>query len=701
MSHAAKVPDSTPVAAPEVADGPSFASLGLVPALLKALDRLGYATPTPIQARTIPSLLTGRDVLGQAQTGTGKTAAFALPILQNLDLSDRHVQALILVPTRELAMQVAEAVHEYGKDLGTIGVLPIYGGDPIQRQLARLEGAVRVVVGTPGRVLDHLARGSLRLDRVKVAVLDEADEMLRMGFVDDVEQILSQMPATRQTALFSATLPDAIARIASKYMRDPDRVAMPAMTRTVATVEQRFMIVQPHERLETLARLLTVEDIDAALVFARTRAGCAELSEMLENRGFASEAMHGDMAQSARQSVIRRLKNGQLRIVVATDVAARGLDVDQINLVVNMEMPGEAETYVHRIGRTGRAGRFGRSVQFVMPREERRLRDLERFTGQRLLQLAIPTERDVHAARVARFAEQVRQTLGTADLTPFLHMIKDLQVAEEGVPESGRSLEDIAAALARLAWGEKPLPPGAGHSASPPPAPQSRNAAPPRADVRPEVRQVNQTVVSRPTAPAAPRPEARQDTARAEAVQPVQQREKNLPALELPQTGPVWLSLGVGRRNGVQPRDIVGAIANEAGVEGHAIGAIDIRENFSLVEVPAESVANVLETMRKSMICGRYLNIRVMTPGEGSETPPAPFARSAPAPRAPQPEASERPAPTARPARPAPARKPPSAEGRPAPRPRSSVSGFPVPSSAAVPEAPAKPARKKKPKESM
>jgi ATP-dependent RNA helicase DeaD len=640
------MPDTLPI--DTATETVTFQDLGLIAPLLKALDRLGYASPTPIQARTIPALLEGRDVLGQAQTGTGKTAAFALPILQQIDFADRSVQALVLVPTRELALQVAEAIHEYGKDLGNVGVLPIYGGDPIGRQLSRLEGAVRIVVGTPGRVLDHLGRGSLRLDKVKVAVLDEADEMLRMGFVDDVEQILGQMPASKQTTLFSATLPDAIARIANKYLRDPERIAVAAQTRTVATVDQRFMIVQPHERLEALARLLTVEDIDAALVFARTRAGCAELSEMLEGRGFASEAMHGDMAQSARASVIRRLKNGQLRIVVATDVAARGLDVDQINLVVNMEMPGEAETYVHRIGRTGRAGRTGRSVQFVMPREERRLRDLERFTGQRLLQLPVPTERDVQAARTGRFLAHVEKTLDTVDLTAFRPMVADLLNGE-------RNLEDVAAALARLAWGDKPLPTLATGMPMSKPAvvkPIARPVVEPKAVVEPKLvvepkpAAESKPVVERkaakklePTiAPAAveamlpevetPRPERVKPAARKEKVVevpvPTQPPVEELRAHAQAGVTSVWLSLGVGRRNGVQPRDIVGAIANEAGVPGPSVGAIDIRENFSLVELPVDLVPPVLDRMRKAMICGRYLNIRVVPPGDSLETPPPP-----------------------------------------------------------------------------
>ena len=577
-----------PIAAPAAPAEPAFADLGLNSKLLAAVARLGYVTPTPIQLRVIPTMLSGRDLIGQAQTGTGKTAAFALPILQKLDMADVGVQALILAPTRELALQVAESVHEYAKEMGQVGVLAIFGGDPIHRQLQRLAGTVRVVVGTPGRVLDHLRRGTLQLDRLQIAVLDEADEMLRMGFLDDVEAILAQMPSTRQTTLFSATMPPEITRVAKHYLRDPETIAVTQKTRTVATIEQRYVIAPPHHKFEALARLLSTIDIEAALIFARTRAGCAELAEMLESQGFSTEAMHGDMAQSARLSVIRRLKNGQLRIVVATDVAARGLDVEQINLVVNMELPGDADTYVHRIGRTGRAGRAGMSILLLTQREEFRLRELERSTGQKLTPMNVPSLLDLHAARVAKFAARIQEALDKDDLAPFRTMVGELTTPE-------RSLEDVAAVLARLAWGDKPIP----VAAEEPPPPVERAKA----------------------AERAPRPEP-------EARAP---RPKRAPREVEPAPGPapkhgvtVWLSLGVGRRNGVQPRDIVGAIANETGVPGAAIGTIDIRDNFTLVEIAETALPVVLERMRRAMICGRYLNIRVAPPGDRPETAPAP-----------------------------------------------------------------------------
>ena len=645
---AAPAPDAAAEAVPVAAPVVTFADLALAPTLLTALERLGYAAPTPIQVRTIPTLLAGRDMLGQAQTGTGKTAAFALPMLQRLDMEDRSVQALVLVPTRELALQVAEAIQKYSEDMGKVGVLAIFGGDPIHNQLRRLEGAVRVVVGTPGRVLDHLARGSLKLDKVRMAVLDEADEMLRMGFVDDVDTILGKMPTERQTALFSATLPDEIARIARRHLRNPDMIAVTAQTRTVATVEQHYIVVAPHERAEALARLLTVEDIDAALVFARTRAGCAELAELLEARGFAVEAMHGDMAQSARLSVIRRLKNGQLRIVVATDVAARGLDVEQVNLVVNVELPGDSETYVHRIGRTGRAGRLGKAVLFVTPREERRLRELERFTGQKLLPMRLPTDRDLHDVRVARFAAKVQAILDSDDLTLFRPMVARLV-------REGQGVEDVAAAIARLAWGDKPLPveaapvvaaaqspansgqapansgqlpPGPGHPTAPSGQPSAATGQPIAISGQPVTETPRQPPRQMEPPPAGfdgkrPRQSDFPGTPRAPMPSPQgpgagpgqgqgQGQDQRQGSQQAPRGPVAWLSLGVGRRNGVLPRDIVGAIANEAGIAGSAIGGIDIRENFTLVQLPAAAVPQVLERMRRAMICGRYLNLRVM-----------------------------------------------------------------------------------------
>jgi ATP-dependent RNA helicase DeaD len=532
----------------------SFADLGLAEPLLKALSEVGYEAPTPIQARTIPALLEGRDLIGQAQTGTGKTAAFAIPMLQSLDPRLPEVQALVLAPTRELAIQVAEAFHTYSRHLGRIGVLPVYGGQPIERQQQRLQRGVQVVVGTPGRIMDHLRRGTLRLENVRTVVLDEADEMLRMGFLEDVEWILAQAPAERQTALFSATLPPEIRRVAARYLRDPVTVEIERRTLTVPEVEQRYLHVHGPQKLEALTRILETEPATAVLVFTRMKTGAAELAEKLDARGYAAEALHGDMNQAQRELVLRRLRSGQVEIVVATDVAARGLDVERISHVVNYDMPHDVESYVHRIGRTGRAGRAGVAILFVAPRERRMLQDIERFTRQRIEPMRMPTQADVAARRVALFKESLRKTLQEEDLELYLNLVEEL------AEEEGLDMAEIAAAAARLARGDKPL----------------------EVEIEPEP----------------------------EGVPPAD-------------SGMVRLFLSAGRRNGVRPADVVGAIANEAGVPGKSIGAIDVYDNFTFVEVPAEYRDQVLERMSRATIRGRPVDARLARP-EGPGSPRRP-----------------------------------------------------------------------------
>ncbi len=573
-------PRSAPTTDPDVAVAadstlPAFVDLGLSPALLVEIERLGYVAPTPIQARTIPSLLAGRDVFGQAQTGTGKTAAFALPILTMIDLEDPRVQALVLAPTRELAVQVAEMIQELGRGLGPVGVLAIYGGDSMERQLRRLQRPVRIVVGTPGRLLDHLRRGTLDLGGVRIAILDEGDEMLRMGFLEDVEAILEQVPASRQMAIFSATLPGEIVAIGTRHLRDPEAISVPTRTLTVASVDQQYMFVEPYERVHALARLLAVEDVRAALVFARTRAGCGEVAEILEAAGFPSEAMHGDLSQPARESVLRRLRNGQLRILVATDVAARGLDIEHVDLVVNLEFPQDPATYVHRIGRTARAGRHGRSVLLLSKRETGRLRQLERFTGQKLAPRSVPTASDVESARLARFAQRVRDVRASEPTAPFRPLVQEL-LAES-------SPHDLVAALIRLAWGDRPIP-GEVAGAAPPRAVRPPAPSPVREVPAPPERAIRD--------PSCPPGASRLGT----------------------DTNRVVLSLGVGRRNGVEPRNIVGAIVNEAAVPGSAIGGIEIRGNYSLVEVVVDVAPAVMERMQRTLLCGRYLQPRIAPP---------------------------------------------------------------------------------------
>ena len=529
----------------------TFSQLGLSQALVETLNDVGYESPTPIQRQTIPLLLAGHDVIGQAQTGTGKTAAFALPILDKLDLTNRSVQALVLAPTRELAIQVAEAVHTYSKRLGRVNVMPIYGGDSIGKQIGRLKSGLHVVVGTPGRVMDHLRRGTLDLSGVKLVVLDEADEMLRMGFLEDVEWILGQAPEGRQTALFSATMPREVRRIADRYLKNPVNIEVAHKTMTVPTVQQQYLQVNQAQKLDVLTHLLETEATpgEAILIFARTKISAADVSEKLQARGYAAEAMHGDMNQAQREAVIRRLRAGQVEIVVATDVAARGLDVDHIARVINYDIPSDPEAYVHRIGRTARMGRAGKAILFVTPREVRMLREIERFTGQKITSAKVPTRADVAARRMALFKARLLKTLQEEDLELYLALVTE--IAEE----SGADMAEIAAAAARLARGDKPL-----------------------------------TLLAAPVATAA---------------EPDQ-------VLRL-EGGMVRFFIDAGRADGVRPADIVGAIANEAGVPGKAIGAIDIYDDFTLVDVPGEYQAQVLERMARTTVRSRDANIRLVT----------------------------------------------------------------------------------------
>ncbi|HZI20838.1 MAG TPA: DEAD/DEAH box helicase [Pyrinomonadaceae bacterium] len=527
----------------------SFEQLGLSEPLMKAIADVGYEVPSPIQQKTVPLLLEGRDVVGQAQTGTGKTAAFALPILERLEANAAGVQALVLTPTRELAIQVAEAFHTYARHMGGVRVLPVYGGQPIGQQLRRLQGGVQVVVGTPGRVMDHLRRESLDLSALRFVVLDEADEMLRMGFIEDVEWILEHTPEGRQTALFSATMPREVRRIAERHLREPAAVEIERKTLTVPTVGQHYINVSEGQKPDVLTRLLEAEASagEATLIFAKTKLGAAELTEKLQARGYAAEAMHGDMNQSGREAVIRRIRGGQVEIVVATDVAARGLDVERISLVVNYDMPNDVESYVHRIGRTGRAGRAGRAVLFVTPRQQRMKREIEHYTGQRIEPMRVPSEADVAARRVALFKERVLKTLGGEELDLYLSLVEEL------AEESGRDMAEIAAAAAFLAGGDRPL----------------------EVTLEPEP-------------------------------------ERMSPAGD----GMVRLFIDVGRNGRIGPSDVVGAIANEGGVPGRDIGAIDVHDRFTLVDLPAEYVDQVLRRMRGSRIRNYNANIRVAESGE-------------------------------------------------------------------------------------
>jgi ATP-dependent RNA helicase DeaD len=443
----------------------TFQSLGLPPSIIDTLTDLGYEAPTPIQSKTIPALLAGRDLIGQAQTGTGKTAAFSLPLLAQLDPAKKATQALVLTPTRELAMQVAEAMHSYAKRLGPIQVLPVYGGAPIVQQMKHLARGAHIVVGTPGRLIDHLDRGTLDLGAVRFVVLDEADEMLKMGFVEEVERMLSLVPKPRQVALFSATMPEPIARIAQKHLVDPVRVEIEHRGVSAPAIEQRFLNLAESQKLDVLTQILELEPADAVLIFRRTKTGAAELAEKLEARGYAAVGMHGDMNQTQRESVIRRLKSGQIEIVVATDVAARGLDVEQITHVVNYDVPYDVEAYVHRIGRTGRAGRSGVATLFITPRERRMMREIERFTGTQIKPMKMPTAADVAARRITTLKETLRKELKEGDLDLYVEVVT--QLAEEGPFD----MADVAAAAARIANVARPIAVAEVPSFTPPPPP--------------------------------------------------------------------------------------------------------------------------------------------------------------------------------------------------------------------------------------
>jgi ATP-dependent RNA helicase DeaD len=557
---------------------PTFSDLNIPAPILKALKELGYETPSPIQAATIPLLMEGRDVLGQAQTGTGKTAAFALPVLSQIDTKLTAPQALVLAPTRELAIQVAEAFQSYAAHIKNFHVLPIYGGQSYGPQLSALRRGVHVVVGTPGRVIDHIEKGSLDLSQLKTLILDEADEMLRMGFIDDVEQILQKTPESRQTTLFSATMPPAIKRIAKTYLREPREVTVAAKTGTADNITQRYWLVAGMQKLEALTRILEAEPFDGMIIFARTKLGTEELATKLQARGFAAAAINGDMAQQQRERTIEQLKNGRIDILVATDVAARGLDVERISHVVNYDVPSDPESYTHRIGRTGRAGRSGEAILFITPRERSMLKAIERATRQPVAPLTLPTVKAVNEVRVARFKEQIAETLEAGGLDVFRSLVEEYE-REQNVPAV-----DIAAALAKLARGDVPLlleKPD--REAKPAPAWEER----PARDERP-----------------ARAPRADGFASRSDA--PPLRKER---VMRPPEEGMGTYRIEVGHQHGVKPGNIVGAIANEAGIESRHIGRIEIYDDFSTLDLPADLPPDLLDHLKTVWVAGQQLNI--------------------------------------------------------------------------------------------
>lgn len=551
---------------PSAAD---FQSLQLSANVLSAIQELGYEAPTAIQAECIPHLLEGRDLLGQAQTGTGKTAAFALPLLSRIDVSLNKPQVLVLAPTRELALQVSEAFQSYAHHLKNFHVLPLYGGQSMTVQLRQLKRGVHVIVGTPGRVMDHLRRKSLSLQNLSALVLDEGDEMLKMGFIDDIEWIFEQAPEQRQVALFSATMPERIRRVARKHLKNPVEIKVKVKTETVSTIEQRHCVVTRHHKMDALTRVLEVEAFDGMLIFVRTKTATAEVAEKLQAHGFAAEALNGDMSQDMRERTIGRLKAGKLDIVVATDVAARGLDVQRISHVVNFDIPNDPESYVHRIGRTGRAGREGKALLFVQPRERNLLRVIERTTRQPIPPMELPSADDLSEHRIDRFMAMLRETLADQDLDYYYRLVSRIEQEQE------MSSTDIAAALTYLEQRERPFI-----------VQDLKSGRPPRSEQRD----------------------------RKEGQGPKKKREKRSKDDDIPR---LRYRIEVGHNHQATPREIVGAIANEAGLEGHYIGAIDIHDEFSLVDLPEGMPKEIHQHLRKVYVCGQPLKIQLDKGGSG------------------------------------------------------------------------------------
>jgi ATP-dependent RNA helicase DeaD len=554
----------------------TFSDLNLPEEILTVVSELGYETPSPIQAQCIPHLLDGKDVLGLAQTGTGKTAAFALPLLANIDITSKKPQVLVLAPTRELAIQVSEAFQSYSRRLQGFHVMPIYGGQSYNIQFKQLNRGPQVVVGTPGRIMDHLKRGTLDLSSLNTLVLDEADEMLRMGFIDDVETIMEEMPEKHQTALFSATMPDQIKRITKRYMNSPTEVKIKAKTSTVENIEQKCWIVRGVNKLDALTRMLETEEFDGVIIFARTKTATVELAERLEARGYRSAALNGDMNQQSRERTIARLKSGSLDILVATDVAARGLDVERLSLVVNYDIPTDTESYVHRIGRTGRAGRKGKAILFAAPRERRLLKAIERATRQQITIMDLPTRDEVTQTRIANFEKQLFSVAESEDLSFYRTLFEQI--------ENNTDIDDLdlAAALLYLAQKDKPL------------QPVEEKFVEPRSNERGDRRRRDRD----------DRGERRgRDRGERGGDKP---RGRSRPTdIELE-----TYRLDVGRAHGVQVKNIVGAIANEADINSRFIGDIKLNDDYSTIELPKGMPDATLKHLQKVYVCKRQLKIK-------------------------------------------------------------------------------------------
>lgn len=563
-----------------------FEHFGLPETVLRAVNELGYEIPSPIQQKAIPPILQGKDIIGQAQTGTGKTAAFALPILSNIDPKNKQTQVLILAPTRELAIQVAEACQSYAKYIKDFQVLPIYGGQSYTNQLRQLSRGAQVVVGTPGRVMDHMRRKTLSLDHLKTLVLDEADEMLRMGFIDDVQWVLEHTPPTRQIALFSATMPNEIKKVAEKHLNNPEIIKIADKTSTAKTIRQRYLTSAGINKLDALTRILEIEEFDGIIVFVRTKISTEELASKLNARGFSSAALNGDIAQATREKTVARLKSGDIDILIATDVAARGLDVERISHVINYDIPYDTEAYVHRIGRTGRAGRSGEAILFIAPREKRMLSSIERATGQTIERMAIPSAIDINQIRVDQFKKSILERLENNNISFFQDIIEDM------ITESQADPVRIAAALAHIGNGNRPF------------------LLDPKSDQK-----LNREVKERDSG----NPRERKEKFRASKTpRPL----KDHPDIEL-----VRYRVDVGYKHGIKPGNIVGAIANTADLDSDYIGQIDIFNDFSTVDLPAGMPASVVSLLQGAQVANRPLSLRPVSDKDIESSESAPKGR--------------------------------------------------------------------------
>ena len=549
----------------------NFKSFGLSDALIKVLDEVGYETPSAIQEQCIPYLLNGHDVIGQAQTGTGKTAAFALPLIDRIDISTNQVQLLVLAPTRELAIQVSEAIQTYARHRKGLHVLPIYGGQSYDIQLRPLKRGVHVVVGTPGRVMDHIKKGTLKLNSLKALVLDEADEMLRMGFIDDVKWVMEKLPKERQIALFSATMPDVIRRVAEKFLNDPKIVKIKTKTATAQTISQSYWLVSGVNKLDALTRILEVESFDALLIFVRTKTATVDLAEKLSARGFSAEAINGDIAQNQRERTIQQLKKGKIDILIATDVAARGLDVERISHVVNYDIPQDPESYVHRIGRTGRAGREGKAILFVAPRERRMLQTIERITRQPITPMQLPSAKIINEQRVTNFKQRISDTLNNQELGIFEELILSFQKEHEV------DAFKIASALALMAQGTEPL-----------------------------------LLSEKELSQGSFKEGSKAKISISVHADPL----KNNPSIKMRR-----YRLAVGHKDNIKPGNVLGAIANEAEISSEFIGAIQIFQDFTTIDLPDEMTKETLAILKKTRVFDKKLNIEELSEKNNTTSP--------------------------------------------------------------------------------